>query len=157
MTADDYIQIQNLVHRYAYLIDSGRWKELGDLFADADVYIAGELAVHRDPEKLEDLWRQYVRLYANGTPKTHHVITNLTIEEVGPEEARTHCYVLVVQQTAALPLQPIITGDYLDRFVKSEGKWRFAERRIANDLIGDLSAHLLQELAQAEEQKPQSW
>jgi len=148
---EDYIQIKNLVYRYAYLLDTGRWADLGELFADADVYIAGALAVRRNAGELTALWQRYVRLYDTKTPRTHHIITNLTIEGEARNIARAHSYVLVVQQTKMLPLQPIITGDYLDRFVNVGGIWRFSERRIDNDLFGDLSAHLLLEMETSED------
>jgi len=48
---------------------------------------------------------------------------------------------MVFQQTAGFPLQPIIGGDYEDRLQKIDGRWRFIERRIRNDQVGDLSAH----------------
>jgi hypothetical protein len=43
---------------------------------------------------------------------------------------------------AGAPLQPIVAGRYLDRFARVDGAWRFAERRILVDLVGDLSRHL---------------
>lgn len=155
--ANDYFQIQNLVHRYAHLVDTGRWIELGELFAQADVYIGGKLAVSRDATALTALWRRYVRLYANGTPRTRHITTNLTIEPEGEDAARSHCYVVVMQQTDRLPLQPIIAGDYLDRFVKVAGVWRFSERSIDNDLFGDLRQHLLESIDVPEDRLPQHW
>ena len=51
---------------------------------------------------------------------------------------------MVFQAAPGLPLQPIITGSYLDRFEKVDGQWRFSERRELVGQTGDLSAHLLQ-------------
>jgi hypothetical protein len=42
------------------------------------------------------------------------------------------------------PLQPIITGTYVDRLEKADDEWRFTERRELVGQTGDLSAHLLQ-------------
>jgi len=154
---EDWLQIQNLVYRYACLLDTGRWAELGELFAHADLYIAGELAVHHNARKVTELWQRYVRLYANQTPRTRHLITNLMIESVDEHTARSYSYVLVVQQTKTLPLQPIITGDYLDRFVKVNGIWRFSERRIENDLFGNLAEHLLIGMETSDDKRPQIW
>jgi hypothetical protein len=41
-----------------------------------------------------------------------------------------------------LPLQPIAAGRYHDRFAFGDGRWRFAERRVFVDLVGDVSRHL---------------
>ena len=151
------MQIQNLLFRYAHLLDTGRWTELCKLFAQADVYIAGELVVSRNPAELTALWERYLRRYANGTPRTHHIISNTTIESQGENSARSYCYVLVVQQGSTLPLQPVIAGDYLDRFVKADGVWRFSDRRIGNELFGNLSEHLLRPMTAPDDRLPQSW
>jgi hypothetical protein len=45
----------------------------------------------------------------------------------------------------ALPgmaLQPIVSGRYHDRFERRVGQWRFAERRVRVDPVGDVSHHL---------------
>jgi hypothetical protein len=49
----------------------------------------------------------------------------------------------VLQQTANLSLQPIISGRYHDRFERVDGVWRFTHRHIISELVGDLSQHLL--------------
>jgi hypothetical protein len=86
-------------------------------------------------------YRDFLRIYPDGTPRTRHVMANVIIEPDGPAHARSTSCVMVFQQTAGFPLQPIIGGDYADRFQKVDGEWRFVERRIRNDQVGDLSAH----------------
>ncbi|PRX27322.1 SnoaL-like protein [Paraburkholderia sp. BL18I3N2] len=157
MTADDYAQLQNLIFKYAHLLDTGRWNDLGELFSHADVYIAGKLASSHNGAKLTEMWKRYVLLYPNGTPRTHHIMSNVTIEPDGENQARSHSYVLVVQQSDTLPLQPIIAGDYLDRFIKVDDVWRFSERRIGNELFGDLSQHLIVSIEAPNDRLPQSW
>jgi hypothetical protein len=36
----------------------------------------------------------------------------------------------------------IASGRYHDRFERREARWRFAERRVRVDLVGDVSRHL---------------
>src|SRR4051794_35528959 len=157
MDFDDYRQIERLVFSYPYHLDEGRFDRLGELFADADLFIGDELAAHHDPAAVGDLWRRFVRLHPNGTPRTRHIASNLIIDDDGPGRARAHSYILVVQQTSAARLAPIIAGDYLDRFAKAGGVWRFTERRIGNDLFGDLSQHLLQPMHVSSDIRPQRW
>jgi hypothetical protein len=38
--------------------------------------------------------------------------------------------------------QPIVAGNYLDRFERVDGEWRFTERVFDPRLLGDLSHHL---------------
>ena len=59
------------------------------------------------------------------------------------DTATSRCYYTVLQQTDVLALQPIIAGRYHDRFERIDGGWRFADRLIFSDLIGDLSQHLM--------------
>ncbi|MGU3585776.1 nuclear transport factor 2 family protein [Rhodococcus sp. C26F] len=153
----DYIAIQKLIHRYAYLIDSGQFDEMGALFDRADVYIGGELAVRNDGTAVSRLWESYVRMYPNGTPRTHHIATNVSIEPDGVGIARAHSYILVVQNPTDVPLVPITAGDYLDRFVKDEGVWYFSERRVGNDLFGDMSHHLTHPMQVNPNAAPQRW
>ena len=144
MTADDYFAIQALVFRYAACVDRADYAALGRLFAHAEIWVWGELSCRSDPEAAARAWRDSVLRYADGTPRTRHVVTNLVIEPDGPNRAIAESYVMVFQQTDALALQPIIGGDYFDRFAKVDGAWRFIERRLGNDLFGDLRAHLKQ-------------
>ena len=157
MDFDDHRQIERLIYLYPYHLDEGRFDELGQLFGHADLYIGDELAASRDPVAVAELWSRFVRLYPNGTPRTRHMATNLLIEDDGPARARAHSYVLVVQHTPGALLAPIIAGDYLDRFAKVGGTWRFTERRIGNDLFGDLSHHLLQPIDIGTDIRPQRW
>lgn len=154
---NDYLAIQKLIHRYAYLLDSGRFDEMGALFDRADVYIGGELAVRNDGTAVSKLWASYVRMYPNGTPRTHHIATNVSIEPDGAGTARAHSYILVVQNPTDMPLVPITAGDYLDRFVKDDGVWYFSERRVGNDLIGDMSHHLTRPMRVDPDAAPQQW
>lgn len=48
---------------------------------------------------------------------------------------------VVLMATDGLPLQPIITGGYVDTFAP-DGGWHFTERRFHVDQVGDLSHHL---------------
>lgn len=141
MNATDYFEIQNLIYEYAVRLDQGDLDGVGRLFAHADVHLPGRSApVSNNPKLLSELFRDFVRLY-DGKPRTRHMMSNVQIRPNGPNRAVAHVYVMVFQQTADLPLQPIIGGDYKDRFEKVDNVWRFSERTIANDLYGDLSAH----------------
>jgi hypothetical protein len=143
----DYLQIQNLLHRYAYLMDQADFDGVGQMFAHADVHMPGDAGIYRkDPVGLANMFRRWNRVYADTrTLRTRHITTNLILEEDGPERAIGRCYVLVVQATPSFPLQPVIAGTYEDKFEKVSGLWRFAERReeFKNfELVGDLSSHL---------------
>ena len=85
--------------------------------------------------------------YADGTPGTKHVTTNLILEfDEDGVGATARSYFTVLQAVPGLPLQPIVAGRYRDRFERGDGVWRFSERRYLIDLVGDVSHHMLTEL-----------
>ncbi|MBS0505145.1 MAG: nuclear transport factor 2 family protein [Proteobacteria bacterium] len=145
--ADDYFAILNLIHLYAEHLDRGDFAAVGGLFADADVYMPGDVepSVRAGTGDFAGLLSRWTRLYPEtGTPRTRHVTTNPIVGFDGPDAAWVRSSFTVLQQTPALALQPIIVGSYHDRFARVGGVWRFAERREFVTLVGDLSAHLLQ-------------
>jgi hypothetical protein len=147
MEADDYFSIQKLIYSYPLHLDRGELDAMAELFRHADVYMGDMPPVRSDPPAVAQAFRDFLRIYEDGTPRTRHMTSNLIIEPDGDRCAKASCYVMVFQQTKELPLQPIIGGDYRDRFEKVDGVWRFTERYIGNDLYGDLRAHGKYQLA----------
>jgi ketosteroid isomerase-like protein len=137
---DDVEAIRALIHEYAERIDSGDLDGLATLFSDATWGSPGRGTPLRGTEQVR---RGYdgVILY-DGIPCTKHVISNVTIELTGESTAAARSYFTVLQARPDFPLQSIIAGRYHDRFERVDGRWRFADRQIIPDLIGDLSQHL---------------
>ncbi|MBW2942211.1 nuclear transport factor 2 family protein [Zhongshania aquimaris] len=141
MDYSDYNQVRNLIMRYAYYIDHGDIEGMSQLFSRATVHFEDGKIIDSSPTEIEELFRAFLKIYPNGTPRTKHVISNLIIEPIEKNYWTAKSYVTVFQQTDDFPLQPIITGEYHDKFEKAGNSWRFAERYIINDLFGDLSSH----------------
>ncbi len=144
--AIDYFLIQNLLNRYSDAVDRGNFAAVGEMFVHADVYFPGdeEPSVRAGSGDFGRHLDKWTRVYENGTPNTRHLCTNPIIDFDDDTHARVQTYFVVFQAADGLPLQPIITGTYLDRFEKVGGDWRFVERRELVGQTGDLSAHLLQ-------------
>jgi 3-phenylpropionate/cinnamic acid dioxygenase small subunit len=133
--------IQNLIAAYAELVDDGDFAGLGALLADAT--FTGSGAPVSGPDAIETMFRDMLIVYADGTPRTRHVTTNIAIEvdeEAGTAVARS--YFTVLQALPDLALQPIASGRYRDRFERRGGQWRFTARRATVGLVGDVSRHL---------------
>jgi len=132
-----------LIAAYSDRIDSGDLEGLADLLAGAGFGAAeGPLVSGRDT--ILELYRRTVRIYEDGTPRTRHLVTNLVIEvDAGDTTASACSYWTVLQATPDMALGPILSGRYRDRFSLVDGNWRFAERRIVTDLVGDVSHHML--------------
>jgi len=144
LPADDWHAVETLIMTYAERVDLGDFPGVAALFAHA-TYRAehgGQIASQQGADAVRATFEGMVRRYDDGTPRTKHVTTNLQVEVDG-DTATSRCYYTVFQQTDVLPLQPIIAGRYHDRFERVDGTWRFADRLIYSDLIGDLSQHLL--------------
>ncbi|PXX71806.1 SnoaL-like protein [Nocardia tenerifensis] len=141
-----YRMLENLIYRYADLVDRGDFAGVAELLADATfIGGGGEL---KGRKAIEDMFRDLVIVYDDGTPKTKHVTTNVILEvdeEAGT--ARSQSYVTVFQAVEGLSLQPIAAGRYDDRFLRDGSRWRFAERRFTLDLLGEVSRHLRRAVA----------
>lgn len=150
LTVYDIQAIKNLMFTYAYYVDEREHERLGEMFArgaiksnkgEVGAGLVGAKAVReaydRNNKEMED-----------GKAGTKHLITNIRIE---PQQSRNavvvaYSYFTVCQATPRLPLQPIVMGSYKDCFVRDERTWRFAEKFIFVDLIGNLAEHLNIEL-----------
>ena len=132
--------IENLIARYALLVDTGDFAGVGELLADATFIGSREPAV--GGAAIAGMLSDTVIRYEDGTPRTQHVTTNIAIDVDGDEAVATS-YVTVLQAVPGLvPLGPIASGRYRDTFTRHNGQWRFAERRVSMPLLGDLSHHL---------------
>lgn len=137
----DERQILNLIHLYAELQDAADFERVSALFRYAAFRIEGGPSAEGEQAVLA-LKRKHDRVHADGTLRTKHVTTNTRIELAGDaRSARAWSYFHVLQATERLPLQCIIAGRYEDAFEKVAGAWRFRDRLIRPDLVGDLSEH----------------
>jgi 3-phenylpropionate/cinnamic acid dioxygenase small subunit len=138
---DDVEAIRALIHRYAELIDLGELDAVAALFTHGTWSSPGRGTPLRGAEQVRRAYDGVI-LY-DGIPSTKHVISNVTIEIADDGVTATaRSYFTVLQARPDLPLQPIIAGRYHDRFERADDAWRFADRQIIPDLIGDLSRHL---------------
>lgn len=142
---EDSRQVENLIYSYAERIDAGDLEGVAALFQDAEIFSAAHEVRRTGFDEVLEMYQKSTRLYeATGTPQTKHLTTNVIIDiEKSGMEASARSYYTVMQASESLPLQPIISGRYKDRFRKVENQWQFASREMIVDLVGDLSAHLL--------------
>ena len=141
--ASSHRAIESLIARYAELVDDGDFAGVGALLAEA-TFTGGTGSVSGG-SAIEQMLRDNLIVYEDGTPGTKHVTTNIVVEldeDAGTAVARS--YFTVLQALPDLPLQPIAGGRYHDRFEHRDGQWRFVERRVRTELVGDVSRHLRQ-------------
>jgi hypothetical protein len=142
MPLTDGDQIRGLLGKYCQLIDAGDFAGVGALMADAVLCTEDGTPIARGAAEVEKLYAGLVTLHDDGTPGTQHVVANTALED-GPHGSVTaRSAYLVFQALPDLPLQPIVTGSYVDTFDQDDGHWRFRERRFSIGRAGVLDHHL---------------
>jgi hypothetical protein len=139
-------EVRNLLGEYCERIDAGDYFGVGELFEHGALADERGTELARGAEAVRAFYAAGTLLH-DGSPRTKHLVTNVVLdidEDAGSATARSSYVVL--QQVGDGPLQPIITGRYRDSFERSDGRWRFAERRFFVDLVGDLRSHLAYEI-----------
>jgi 3-phenylpropionate/cinnamic acid dioxygenase small subunit len=142
MDAADRIAIENLIFRYARYVDTAQYEALGELFADAIITANKTDQVFVGAVAVSDYWRMSNKRFECGTPRTHHVITNLEFEVMHDGTVNVRSCFSVFQATHVIALQPIACGRYEDVFARASGMWRFRSKHIEVTLLGDVSDHL---------------
>jgi 3-phenylpropionate/cinnamic acid dioxygenase small subunit len=133
--------IENLIATYAELVDEGDFAGVGVLLADAT--FTGDSGSVSGGAAIEKMLRDSVITYEDGTPRTKHVTTNIAIEiDEAAGTAVSRSYFTALQALPDLALQTIVSGRYHDRFERRDGQWRFVQRHVRTDLLGDMSRHL---------------
>ncbi|GGF67305.1 hypothetical protein GCM10007301_28740 [Azorhizobium oxalatiphilum] len=133
-------EVRRLLSVYAHNLDYGKVDANAELLAAAKFNIAGTIVEGRD--SIAEFLRTNLQYHVDDTPRTWHSVSNVLIDIESTTAARSICYFTVHQELPGLPLQPIVTGRYIDAFELHDGAWRFASREIEPRLFGDLSKHV---------------
>lgn len=144
MLLSDGDRIRSLLATYCHLIDAGDFAGVGQLMAHAVLRTEDGTAIATGAAETAALYAGIVRVHEDGTPMTQHVVANTAFDEPAADgSVRVTSSYLVFQATSSLPLQPIITGGYVDTFGQDDsGCWRFLERRFGIGRSGVLEQHL---------------
>jgi SnoaL-like domain len=137
----DVLEITALVNRYGELIDTGQLEAVVDLFDGATWRSAATGEILRSREEVRAVYGRII-LY-DGTPRTRHLMSNLSIElDDDLDQASGQCCFTVLQGIEpGEPIQTILAGRYHDRYRRTEAGWRFSDRLFVVDLMGDQSRH----------------
>jgi len=145
----DAVAVTNLLYRYGELMDLGDFGGVADLLADVVITVEGGPGEIKGRAAILSMYVDWTRRYDDdGTPHSRHLISNPIVDvDADAGVATIRSSYTVFQQVDDFPLQPIIIGRYHDTFERADGQWRFARRHLFTDLTGDLSRHLLIDLA----------
>lgn len=125
---------ERLVYRYAQLLDLGQQDKVPALFVDDGVWeLPGRIRFAGRAELDAGI---PTRLNAPGRT-ARHLCMNVVIDVLGPDEAVGTSYMVNYRydDPSGVPADlaptgdPVYIGEYHDRFVRTEGGWRFRRRR----------------------------
>jgi ketosteroid isomerase-like protein len=143
--------ITKLIYIYAERIDAGDFDGVADLFADATLTFEGygDDAAVTGHDAVARLYEGSTRRYENGTPRTKHVMTNVIVDVADDgNSATSRSYFTVLQAVpGALALQPVVAGRYRHTYRRDDEGWHVVTMHITIDLVGDLTHHMLFDLA----------
>ncbi|MEX0665346.1 MAG: nuclear transport factor 2 family protein [Acidimicrobiia bacterium] len=142
---DSDAAIRALIVAYAERLDAGDFDGVAALFEHGAFRSARDGSVREGPGAVRRMYDSVI-VYDDGTPRTKHVLGNVVVdvdERAGTAAAR--CTFTVMQAEPGAPLRAVLSGRYVDRFERDDrapGGWRFSERTVHPDLMGDLTRHM---------------
>ena len=127
--------IRELLHRYCYCMDEGRFDELSELFAADGEWIAP----YRTATGPADI-AAWLRQSVPPQPRRMHYVMNSLIDCEGARATARSNY-LVMVEGAGGPV-PSVCGTYDDVLVKQTDGWRFQRRRLIHAFRGEMALRL---------------
>lgn len=138
-------EVRRLLAVYVHNLDDGKVDANADLLAAAKLKVIDTYVSGRDD--VGHFLRTNLQYHADNTPRTWHSVSNVLVDVDSATSARSVSYFTVHQELPGLPLQPIVTGRYLDTFELHDGAWRFSSREVEPRLFGDISHHVAKPVA----------
>lgn len=127
----DREEIRNLTKEYAKRLDARDLHAFSLLFAKEGTWTGGT-GSGTGPEGIQSMLEK--GLANNATPSGGRILYHLTTDpqiEVDGDEATGSCFWMHCRRDDAdRPTLPTL-GHYDDRYVREDGHWRFAERRVS--------------------------
>jgi hypothetical protein len=138
---DDYLEIQQLVGRYQWMVDEGRAEEWADLYTNDGSFCRDGMPPVQGRDALKEVPR-FVKVSWNGTLR--HLSGSLYIEPgERAGEAITRYYNFVTTWTDAIPKMFTFALSELT-LVRDGGEWRIHVHRV-RELVPPLSTEVVQE------------
>jgi hypothetical protein len=132
---EDKDAIRELLHRYCFYMDEGRFSELAALFSDDGEWIAPYRAA-TGPADIAAWLRQSVP----PSPRRVHYVMNSIIDCTATRATARSNY-LVMVEGAHGPF-PSVCGVYDDVLVKQPDGWRFQRRQLIHAFKGEMALRL---------------
>lgn len=128
---EDYLAIQQLLHKYCHVVDRGTADEVAALFHRDAVLLPRYQSDKRyeGREAVRGWYQHYMENFRAKVRYLRHKIASPVIEITG-SEATSVCYLDADSISASINEANVAFGRYDDKFIKDGGRWRFKERTI---------------------------
>jgi 3-phenylpropionate/cinnamic acid dioxygenase small subunit len=141
-----HFEIERLNSQYAHVLDSERFEVFPELFVEDCLYrvVPREnhllglpiAAIHCESKGMIKDRIHAARESTMAEPRTlRHFISNVRVLEAGADEVRADANVLIVQTMINRMTEIVLSGFYLDRIVRRDGRFLFKERLCIYDSL----------------------
>jgi hypothetical protein len=134
-TLEDKDAIREVLHRYCFCMDEGRFADLAALFTADGEWIA-PYRTAQSPAAIEAWLKQSVP----AQPRRVHYVMNTVIDCDSKRATARSNYLVMVDSTSG-PV-PSVCGVYDDVLVKQPGGWRFQRRQLIHAFKGEMALNL---------------
>jgi uncharacterized protein (TIGR02246 family) len=124
---EDLDEIRQLYVNYGRHLDAGDAAAYASLFARDAKLRLGRVMRADGRDAIEQVASEVVRPRSDGRPHAVHVIASPRIELTGDTASGEAMWVAIAPSADGSP--NVHVGHHVDRFVREDGRWRFAERR----------------------------
>lgn len=145
-TLEERIAIYELIARYSHTIDGRDYEAWVDCFTPEGA-LHSAVGTSSGHAELREFAKSYEASRAR-MPNARHYMTNVATEIDG-ERATSRSY---VQITTSDPrgVRVLFTGQYDDKLVKVDGRWKFVERRgIPDTSVAETAAYRAEQAVRA--------
>ncbi|QTI67262.1 nuclear transport factor 2 family protein [Gordonia polyisoprenivorans] len=134
-------QITELLHRYARLLDAGDFAGVAAMFTEAAILVNGQV-IGTGTDFVESMLTDSIIVYADGTPRTRHVITHPAIDLAATDRATADSQYTVLQASPTGE-NVVMVGRHHDTLALRHGIWNFTTRDYGDiTYTSDTSHHL---------------
>lgn len=133
--SDDKDAIRELLHRYCFYMDDGRFTELAALFTEDGEWIAP----YRTAKGRPDI-ATWLQQSVPPQPRRMHYVMNSVIDCAGMRATVRSNYLVMIEGPNG-PV-PSVCGTYDDVLVKEADGWRFQRRRLIHAFKGEMALRL---------------
>ena len=121
------MEVQEFIHRYASMVDTGNFDGLGDLFRHGRIRTRDERGIESQwvgRDAIRNVFAQTVRTW-DGIPRTKHLVSNLSVNvDANGPRAVCRSYYTVLHEAPGTPVHIVICGRYEDTFEVIDGSWQ---------------------------------